>query len=467
MEELTRKSNIHFEISERKILLRIFDILSVVLGLVLVSNFFNFDYLSISPENWYWIIVLLLYLTIFANIFEWYDLQRSSRLDQILPNVVLATSITMLFYLLTPKLTPVLPENRLQILYFFLSITIPVILWRFAYVFFISKPRFYKRVLLIGSTYEVGVMYQAIKETTPSIHIAGYINTEIGNKDSIALKDVRQLNDKNLKALVKELGISELIIASNESDEMAKKLFDDLIDLLESGLPIREYTQVYEELTNRIPVQYIGKDFYRYFPFSRSNQNKLYLFYHRFMDILLSVIGLTITLAILPLIFLGNLVGNRGPLFYTQTRVGKYGAPFQIYKLRSMVVDAEKEGVQWAQQNDPRITAFGNFLRRSRLDELPQLINVLKGEMSIIGPRPERPEFVEALSKELPFYETRHVIKPGLTGWAQVSSDYGSSQEDSLHKLQYDLYYIKHRSFFLDASILVKTLSTVLFFRGR
>lgn len=170
----------------------------------------------------------------------------------------------------------------------------------------------------------------------------------------------------------------------------------------------------------------------------------------------------------LPIILIGNLIANRGPLFYVQERVGKNGAVFNIVKLRSMIVNAESSGeAKWAQKNDSRVTPFGRFLRRSRIDEIPQFVNVLKGEMSVIGPRPERPYFVNELSQIIPFYEMRHVIKPGLTGWAQIKSRYGSSVDDSLTKLQYDLYYIKHCSFFMDVNILVKTLSAVLYYRGQ
>ncbi len=148
-------------------------------------------------------------------------------------------------------------------------------------------------------------------------------------------------------------------------------------------------------------------------------------------------------------------------------RIGENSKPFRILKFRTMKINAESNGIKWAQKNDLRITKFGNFLRRSRIDEIPQFYNVLKGDMSIIGPRPERPFFVNELSRIIPFYETRHIIKPGLTGWAQVNTRYGSSIDDSLTKLQYDLYYIKHRSVFLDFSISVKTLSTILYYRGQ
>ena len=220
-------------------------------------------------------------------------------------------------------------------------------------------------------------------------------------------------------------------------------------------------------MTQRVPVQFVGKDFYRYFPFSRNNQNKLYLFFNRFFDVVVSIIGLVIGFAILPLILLGNLIGNRGSLFYTQKRVGKNGNTFKIIKYRSMVQNAESNGAVWAEKGDKRITLFGKFLRNTRLDEIPQFINILKGEMSLIGPRPERPHFVKELSQMLPFYETRHMVKPGLTGWAQVKTKYAASIDDSLIKLQYDLYYIKHRGFLLDMNILLKTLSTVIFFRGQ
>jgi lipopolysaccharide/colanic/teichoic acid biosynthesis glycosyltransferase len=169
----------------------------------------------------------------------------------------------------------------------------------------------------------------------------------------------------------------------------------------------------------------------------------------------------------MPFVLIGNLIGNRGSLFYTQERVGINRKLFKIVKFRTMVKDAEKSGAQFAVENDVRITKFGKFLRATRVDEFPQFWNILKGDMSVIGPRPEREVFVEQLSEKIPFYETRHVIKPGLTGWAQVKTKYGITDEDHLRKLQYDLYYIKNRSVFLDIRILVKTLSTVIFFKGQ
>jgi lipopolysaccharide/colanic/teichoic acid biosynthesis glycosyltransferase len=187
----------------------------------------------------------------------------------------------------------------------------------------------------------------------------------------------------------------------------------------------------------------------------------------RIIECLIAIVGLSVGLILIPLVLLGNLIGSRGPLFYSQKRVGKNGVVFNIYKFRTMVKNAETAGAVFAVTNDMRITPFGKFLRKARIDEFPQFYNILKGDMGVIGPRPERPFFVTAIAAVMPFYETRHVIKPGLTGWAQVNYSYGESIDDSLIKLQYDLYYIKHRSIFLDINIAIKTISTILFYRGQ
>jgi lipopolysaccharide/colanic/teichoic acid biosynthesis glycosyltransferase len=193
----------------------------------------------------------------------------------------------------------------------------------------------------------------------------------------------------------------------------------------------------------------------------------LYLLVVRILEILISLWGLALGAALLPLILIGNVLGNRGRLFYTQDRIGKNGKVFKILKLRTMVKNAEKDGAVFTTSNDSRITTFGKFLRKARIDEFPQFFNILKGDMGVIGPRPERPVFVNEIAEVMPFYETRHVIKPGLTGWAQVNYSYGETIDDSLIKLQYDLYYIKHRSIFLDINIIFKTFSTILFYRGQ
>ena len=464
---MSNKNSIHFEISERKVLLRIFDIISVLGALYLVGKVFDFDYFSVTKENWSWTLVLVLYMTIFGTIFELYDLQKSSKLDLIISNIVLTSSVTVLFYLLTPFLTPTLPDNRLQIIYFYLAFVLSLLIWRWAYITFISSPRFYKKVLLVGEISNIEHIAKSLVQSDPNYKIIGFVNCEQENIESVKFKGLTEYKPNEFNQIIKEKKISEIVVASYNSETITPEIYTDLITLLEKGFTIREYTQVYEELTSRVPVQYVGKDFYKYFPFSRSNQNKLYLFYGRVSDVFFSIIGLLFLAIFLPIILIGNLIGNRGPLFYSQERVGKNGKVFKIMKLRSMITNAEKDGMKWAQKNDARVTKFGKFLRKSRLDEIPQFLNVLRGDMSLIGPRPERPFFVKELSQVIPFYETRHIVKPGLTGWAQVKANYGSTIDESLTKLQYDLFYIKHRSFFLDVNIIIKTLSTVIFFRGQ
>ena len=458
---------IHFKISERKILLRILDVLAVFGGLYVIGYSFEFDYFTITKENWTWPVVLAVYLSIFGSVFELYDLQKSSQLDTVFRNVILTVSITVLFYLLTPIITPFLPVKRIQIIYFYLAIISSIFLWRVIYITFFASPRFYKKVIILGEISNIDNVVKTISESDPNYKIIGFVNSENSEMDTIKFKGLIEYLPEDLPRIIKTKNVSELIVAITNPNNITAQIYNQLTLLLKQGLTIREYTQVFEEITKRVPVQFVGKDFYKYFPFSRSNQNKLYLFFHRAMGIVFSIIGIVFGIILTPFIIIGNLLANRGTLFYTQERIGKYGKPFKIIKFRTMIKNAENQGVVWTDKNDKRVTAFGRFLRNTRLDEIPQFINVLKGEMSIIGPRPERPFFVKELSIIIPFYETRHTIKPGLSGWAQVNSRYGSTVEDSLNKLQYDLYYIKHRNFFLDISIIVKTLSTIIYYRGQ
>lgn len=461
------KKGIHFEISERKILLRLFDIVAILSVLYFVGKTFKFDYFTITKEKWRWVFVLILYISIFGTIFELYDLQKSSKIEKFSTSIVFTVSITVLFYFLTPFFTPILPENRLQILYFYFSILLALFLWRIAYVTFISSPRFYKKVLIIGETSNIEAIISAFNNADPNYKIVGFINCEHRKSDKIKFKGITEYSPKQIYQVIKDEKISEIVVASYNSATITPEIYKDLITLLEGGFPIKEYTQVYEDMMHRVPVQFVGKDFYKYFPFSRSNHNKLYLFFQRLFDIAIAIVGVSMGVILLPFIIIGNFIGNKGPLFYTQERIGKNGHLFKIIKFRTMIKNAEAKGAVWAKKNDSRITPFGKFLRNTRLDEFPQFINILKGDMSLIGPRPERPHFVRQLSQLLPFYETRHIVKPGLTGWAQVKTKYGASVDDSLLKLQYDLYYIKHRSFLLDANIFIKTLSTIIFYRGQ
>lgn len=465
---MNNPKKIHFEISERKVLLKAFDILLVFVSLYVVSTIFSFNYFTFSATNFYWVIVLGIYLNIFGTVFEMYNLQAASNQFQIIKNIILTTSTTVLVYLLTPFYTPGLPTNRLQIIIFYLTILCTLLIWRVFYAKFLASHRFVKQAIIICDKNQLKELVKELEDADPHYKFMGYINSDATNDDnSIIINSIKNINSNEIQKFVSKNSISEIVIASQNPEGITTEIYNQLIQLLENGFIIREYTQLYENITYRIPVHYVSRDFYRYFPFSRNNQNQLYLLSTRLLDILFSIIGLAIGICLFPLIFIGNSIANRGKLFYTQERVGKNGKNFKIYKYRTMIKDAEANGAVFTTLNDSRITAFGKFLRKTRMDEFPQFYNILKGNMAIIGPRPERPIFVNEIAKVMPFYETRHVIKPGLTGWAQVNYSYGDSIDDSLRKLQYDLYYIKHRSVFLDINIIIKTFSTVLFYRGQ
>ena len=220
--------------------------------------------------------------------------------------------------------------------------------------------------------------------------------------------------------------------------------------------------------TGRVPVEQADENPTLILPTTRPTTMRLYLMMRRIFDLLIVFLSLPLLIILMPLIWLANYLTSPGDLFYQQERVGQGGQPFEIIKFRTMIMDAEKQtGAVWASEKDPRITPVGRILRQTHLDELPQLWNVFKGKMSIIGPRPERPHFVQQLTKKIPFYSARHAVKPGLTGWAQVKYHYGASVEDALMKLYYDLYYIKHQGPYLDLLILLKTVQVVLGRKGR
>ena len=464
---MNSQKKMHFEISERKLLLRFFDVIFVLLGLYCISFIFHFNYFKFTTTNFYWTIVLAVYINAFGAIFEMYNLQVASNHFQVLRSVILTTSTTVIFYLLTPVFSPQLPKNRWQLIVFYVTIFTALYAWRMIYVRFLASHRFVQNAVLICDREQVQELVLGLESVDPHYKIIGYVNSDFYSKTEFEYQYVKHVKRDDLKTFVSENGISEIVVACQKTDGITPELYQQLLHLLESGKSIREYTQVYESKTQRIPVQYISRDFYRFFPFSRSNQNKFYIYFIRLFEIIFSLIGLGLGLVLIPLIVLCNVFWNKGKLFYTQKRVGKDGVVFKIIKFRTMVKNAEKSGAVFAKANDTRVTKFGKFLRKTRIDEIPQFINILNGQMAVIGPRPERPVFVKEIAQIMPFYETRHIIKPGLTGWAQVNYSYGEKLEDSLVKLQYDLYYIKHRSIYLDLNIAFKTISTVLFYRGQ
>lgn len=463
---MNKNNKIHFEVSERKVLLRVFDVIFIWFSIFLIGNLFDLEYLKLSANTVFYSLSIGLYVNGIGTVFELYNLQVSSNQYQVLKSVILTVCTSVLLYLLTPVYSAELPPQRLQILVFFFTILASLLFWRIFYVKFLASNRFVQNVILVCDFEHLEELVTGLESADPHYRIIGYVNSENYVKES-SFHYVPPIKIYDLVPFVNEHQIFEIIVASQKKEEITVELYQQLLHLLELGKTIREYAQVYENKTQRIPVQFVTRDFYKFFPFSRSNNNQLYLFTTKIVEIIISVIGLFFGVLLLPFLIIGNALANRGKLFYTQERVGLNGKIFKIYKFRTMIKNAESNGAAFSTPNDSRITPFGKFLRKTRIDEIPQFINILKGDMAVIGPRPERPVFVKEIAEMMPFYETRHVIKPGLTGWAQVNYYYGETFEDSLIKLQYDLYYIKHRSVFLDLNITIKTISTVLFYRGQ
>ena len=454
----------YLDISERKVLLRIIDITLYILSLWFAYTFLDFSYLSFLNSSVYvWIVTLVFYTLLFGEIFQLYDLEVSNYAFKVIKSIVLTTFVTTLFYFFTPFVTPSLPDNRMQILYFFLIITIPIIIWRIMYMTLLFSPKYFKSIAFIGEAKKLKKLLQLVQDN--GFHnIAFYIS----DKKIPGFDNYKNIKTINIKDFVSNSMATELIVTTNNFEKATvTKINKDILALYESGITVKTSNDFYEELTHRIPESYLNTNIYKKINYSKNNENNFYLFYVRFLDIIISVLGLLVFAILLPLLVISNFLGNRGTLFYIQERVGEKGKIFKIYKLRSMIQNAETNGAVWASKNDKRITAFGKFLRNTRLDEFPQFINILKGEMSLIGPRPERPEFVKMLEEHIPFYGVRNVIKPGLTGWAQVNYPYANTLNSQKMKLRYDLYYIKERSLFLDFKTLIKTITTVLFFKGQ
>jgi exopolysaccharide biosynthesis polyprenyl glycosylphosphotransferase len=257
-----------------------------------------------------------------------------------------------------------------------------------------------------------------------------------------------------------EHGIDQIVLAN---PVQTRSLLNMLSICHERGIQVTPMFALYQDLTGRVPVSHLGRHWFVAMPAHVRTTARTYLIIKRLMDIVIAALVLLGALVIGPIIALAIRLDSPGPIFFIQTRVGRGGRPFKIVKFRSMKQNAEaKLGAVWATDDDPRITRVGRALRRSRLDEIPQMWNVLVGDMSIVGPRPERPEFEEKLEREIPFYRARRAVQPGLTGWAQVRHGYGNTMHDALRKVEYDLYYIKNESLYLDLLIILRTVAVVL-----
>ncbi len=315
------------------------------------------------------------------------------------------------------------------------------------------------KVLVIGTGPEAAAVDKALRTSAfPGLTMVGFYSLDSG---AVAVPAQRVLPKiVSIADTVKRHGVDEIIVAMRERRGDALTL-DQLLKCKLAGVRIVDQSTFFEHIGGEVRIDALRASWLIFGEGFR--QGRMRSFVKRAFDVGASIILLAVTLPVMLVTAIAIALESSGPVLYRQERVGCQSKPFKVFKFRSMRTDAEADGVpRWANANDSRITRIGQFIRRVRIDELPQIFNVLKGDMSFVGPRPERPYFVEQLEEKIPFYSARHSIKPGITGWAQVSYRYGNSVDDALHKLQFDLYYVKNHTIFLDLLILLKTVKVVL-----
>jgi sugar transferase (PEP-CTERM system associated) len=338
---------------------------------------------------------------------------------------------------------------------------IAVLTWRLAFNYLAHDPHLEERVLIIGTGYTARMLAQQIgRQQDFAYRLVGFV--EEGEAEVVRHHDVLG-NATDIRRIVAEQHVDRIIVGL--SDRRGRLPIEELLSAKLSGVRVEDATTTYERLTGKILVDDLKPSWLIFSDGFRAS--RMTRFVKRMLDLALSLIGFIIASPLMALTALAIKLDSAGPILYTQERVGENGRIFTVVKFRSMRTDAEQpDRPVWARDKDERITRVGRFIRLTRLDELPQLWNVVRGDMSFVGPRPERPFFVEQLAHEIPFYLQRHAVKPGVTGWAQVKYQYGSSIEDAMEKLRYDLYYIKHMSIFFDLTIVLDTVKVILFGKG-
>ncbi|MBI5655072.1 sugar transferase [Candidatus Uhrbacteria bacterium] len=335
-------------------------------------------------------------------------------------------------------------------------------IWRLVFNKLIAPSLFRNRILFVGSANDAQRLDMLLGASALGFELVAVAETAPGTR----FDDGRvswHVSVDLIDQILKDRSIHTIVLGHRPED--IPGLRDSLYKTLFTPVSLVDRATLEETITGRVPLEYVSQTWF--LEHLRENEKAWYDAFKRFVDLILSLpIGL-FTVVVFPFVALAIKATSKGPIFYSQMRVGKHGKLFRIWKFRTMRADAESSGQpQFATRNDPRITVVGKFLRSTRVDELPQIWNVLRGDLSLIGPRPERPEFVEELTRQMPYYSLRHLTRPGLTGWAQVNFPYASTFEENLKKLQFDLYYIKNRSPLLDVAILLKTIGIVLRRKG-
>jgi len=381
-------------------------------------------------------------------------------------DLILRTGLAFLFASMASTLAffvfPELSLGRGVFAFALLFSFVMVLLVREIYIHVAGTEAFKHRLLVLGTGKNARLIYDLENEDV-GFSIAKFLH--LHDKDDVVPKSRQVELDDSLLALAFKEGIDEIVVAVD--DRRRRLPVDDIIDCKMSGIRVYDLLGFLEKETACV---YIDLLYPSWILFSGGFNMGVFAKYgKRLLDIVVSALMLICLSPIMLLVAIASLIDSRfrDPVFFNQVRVGQNGKPFNVYKFRSMRTDAEADGIaRWATKNDSRVTALGRFMRKTRLDELPQLANVLLGDMSMVGPRPERPEFVDQLSEDIPYYHERHRMKPGVTGWAQLRYPYGATTEDARRKLEYDLYYVKNASLFLDLNVLIQTVEVVLFGKG-
>ena len=461
-------------IRERRALLLIGDALMgiIALGISLFVwgsrlKFIEFDLAFLQDRVPFWFYFLpLVWIVLLV---ELYDVHRANDWKRTVNGIATAALIGFGLYLVIYFYYTGSGNNlpRVSIAVFLVTVALLTFLWRSLYIRIFTAPQFMRRVLVVGGGKAGKTLLRVINDQKPPpFYVVGIVDdddekigTEIENYTVLGTSD-------SLLMVIEKHIVSDIVVAI--SGEMQSGMFQALLDAQESGIEIVRMPKVYEVLLRRVPIRLLEADWILRSFVDESSVSSFFIFGKRLVDILVGLLGIILFLLVVPFISLGIFVDDGRPIFYTQTRSGRGGQPYDLIKFRTMSRDAEADGVpKWAKEDDERATRIGRVLRKTHLDEIPQFINVLRGEMSLVGPRAERPELMSLFEKHVPFYRARLLVKPGITGWAQINFGYASNVDETTIKLEYDLYYIKHRNLIMDFEILLRTPATGFRFRGR
>lgn len=462
-----RYQRFHAPFSERRLALiggDFFLLSLILLGIWPAVDAFLYQN-GLNIGHWQWHFLSLGIWMLFAWLNDLYDIPTSY--DRTLAAIRIGGVGLLFTFAYLPVL--VLFPRLLPPLYFFAFLILAMVLvflWRLTYITLSALLPLRNRVLIVGAGKQARSITEALSQAYAlNYQILGYLSYR-QSKSSSADEELPVLGQTtSLLGLIKEMGVHEIIVATD--NQLGMELYQILVECQAQGIRVRHMPSLYALLHRRIPVEHIDAAWAFHAIQDRAVFQRTQLAIKRVLDLFILLLMIPSLIVLLPILALAIRLDSPGPIFYRQLRCGQANLPFEILKFRTMVQDAEGDGkARWASKDDQRITRVGRFLRKARLDELPQILNVLRGEMSFIGPRPERPEFIQELQKEIPFYYTRLLVKPGLTGWAQVHYDYGNSKEDALRKLEYDFYYIRHWSIWLDLYVLFRTFSVVLKLKG-